>query len=47
MHGDRGSDGHMGRYGHKGSMSVTIPSIFLSIPKGEIVERLVVTDVNP
>jgi len=37
MHGDRGSDGH------RGSTSVTMPSM----PKGEIVERLFFIDVNP
>jgi hypothetical protein len=33
--------------GQRGSMSVTMPSMFPSIPKGDIVEILVVIDVNP
>jgi hypothetical protein len=47
MHRDRGSDGHRGRNDHRGSMSFTMPSLFPSMPKGGIVEILVVIDVNP
>jgi hypothetical protein len=51
MHGDKGSNGHRGRNYHRGSMSrsmsVTMPSVFPSILKGEIVEILVFIDVNP
>jgi hypothetical protein len=45
MHEGRGSNGHMGSM--RRSMSVTMPSVFPSIPKGDIVERLVFIDVNP
>jgi hypothetical protein len=41
MHRDRGSDGHRGRNDHRGSMSrsmsVPMPSVFPSMPKGDIV----------
>jgi hypothetical protein len=41
MHEDRGSIGHRGSDGHRGSMrrsmSVPMPSVFPSMPKGEIV----------
>jgi hypothetical protein len=39
MHGDRGSI--------RRSMIIVMPSMFPSMPKGEIVEILVVIDVNP
>jgi hypothetical protein len=47
MHEDMGRIGHKGTDGHRGSMSVTMPSMFPSIPKGDIVEILVFIDVNP
>jgi hypothetical protein len=49
---DRGSDGHRGSISMH--ICVSMPSVlrccikvFPSMPKGEIVERLVVIDVNP
>jgi hypothetical protein len=47
MHEDRGINGHRGSDDHRGSMSVTMPSMLPSIPKGDIVEILVSIDVNP
>jgi hypothetical protein len=37
MHGEKGNNGPRGRNGQRGRMSVTMPSLFPSIPKGEIV----------
>jgi hypothetical protein len=37
MHRDMGINGHSGSDGHRGSMSVPMPSVLPSIPKGEIV----------
>jgi hypothetical protein len=46
-----GGNGHRGSDGHKGSMrksiSITMPLVLPSMPKGEIVEILVFIDVNP
>jgi hypothetical protein len=51
MHRDMGSDCHMERNDHRGSMrksmSVPMPSMLPSMPKGKIVEILVFIDVNP
>jgi hypothetical protein len=51
MHGDMGSNGHRGSDGHRGriskSMGFTMPSVFPSMPKGDIVEILVVIDDKP
>jgi hypothetical protein len=37
MHGDRGINGHRGSNDNRGSMSLPMPSVFPSMPKGEIV----------
>jgi hypothetical protein len=50
MHEYMGSIGHRGSDGHRGimsrSMSVTMPSVFLSMSKGDIFEIMVIIDVN-
>ena len=50
MHGYRRRNGHMGSDGHRGSMrrsmSVPMPSVLPSMPKGKIIGQWVVIDVN-
>jgi hypothetical protein len=42
MHEDMESDGDRGSDGHRESMSVTMPSMFPSMEKGEIVGHIVI-----